>query len=100
MKNLDAHNIALLLEFQKNEISEHIIYQQLSWLEKNDHNRLTVKKISDDELQHYNVYKTYTHLEVRPNKLKIWWYLLLAKIFGITFSIKLMENGEKGAQAA
>ena len=77
MKNLDANHITRLLEFQKNEISEHIIYQR-----------------------HYNVYKTYTRLEVGPNRFKIWWYLLLAKIFGLTFSSKLMEHGEKGAQAA
>ena len=100
MKNLDANNIARLLAFQKNEISEHIIYQQLSLLEKAENNRSTLKKISADELRHYNVYKTYTRLEVGPNRFKVWWYLLLAKIFGLTFSIKLMENGEKGAQAA
>lgn len=100
MKKLDAHNAALLLDFQKNEISEHIIYQRLALLEKTENNRSTVKKISEDELRHYNVYKTYTGQEVGPNKFKIWWYLFLAKIFGITFSIKLMENGEKGAQAA
>jgi vacuolar iron transporter family protein len=98
MKNIGANNIALLLEFQKNEISEHIIYQRLSLLEKDEHNRLTVQRISADELRHYNIYKTYTKLEVGPNRFKIWWYLLLAKMFGITFSIKLMENGEKGAQ--
>jgi vacuolar iron transporter family protein len=100
MSQLDAKHRDLILDFQKNEISEHIIYQRLSLLEKNGGNRLTVKKISDDEFRHYNVYKTYTGQEVKPNRFKIWWYLLLAKIFGITFSIKLMENGEKGAQAA
>jgi len=100
MKNIDADNIALLLGFQKNEISEHIIYQRLSRLEKTEHNRSTLKNISADELRHYNVYKTYTKLEVGPDRFKIFWYLFLAKIFGLTFSIKLMENGEKGAQAA
>jgi VIT1/CCC1 family predicted Fe2+/Mn2+ transporter len=100
MKNIEARDIALLLDFQKNEISEHVIYRQLSLLEKADNNRTTLQNIATDELRHYNVYKTYTQLEIRPNKLKIWWYLFLAKIFGLTFSIKLMENGEKGAQAA
>jgi len=100
MKNLDAKTIALLLTFQTNEISEYIIYAHLAKLSKTENNRSIISKISADELRHYNIYKSYTKQELRPNKLKIWWYLLLARIFGITFSVKLMENGEKGAQAA
>ncbi len=100
MDKLDDKNIGILLNFQKNEISEHIIYEQLSQLEKTEQKRLNVKKISDDELRHYNIYKSYTNREVKPSRLKIFWYLLLARIFGITFSVKLMENGEKGAQEA
>jgi len=95
---LDRQTIAQLLVFQKNEISEHLIYARLSALAKTDNNRSIIAKISADELRHYNVYKNYTKQDVKPNRFKIWWYLFLARIFGITFSIKLMENGEKGAQ--
>lgn len=98
MENLGQNTIDQLLDFQKNEISEHIIYARLSLLGKTEHNRSTISKISADELRHYNVYKSYTKQEVKPNRVKIWWYLSLARIFGITFSVKLMENGEKGAQ--
>jgi len=98
MKILDEKTKNLIRGFQKNEISEHLIYKRLSLLEKKENNRQTLAKISEDELRHYNIWKSYTNLEVEPNKLKIGWYLLLARILGITFSIKLMENGEKGAQ--
>ena len=100
MKTLDQKTNRLLLTFQKNEISEYHIYERLSQLEKTEQTRLNVKKISADELRHYNIYKSHTGQEVWPNRLKIWWYLFLARIFGITFSVKLMENGEKGAQDA
>jgi hypothetical protein len=30
--------------------------------------------------------------------LKVWWYFTLSKLLGLTFGIKLMENGEQGAQ--
>lgn len=98
MANLEPATLAQLLKFQRNEISEHIIYARLAELAKTENNRSTVGKISADELRHYNVYKSYTKQDVKPSRLKIWWYLLLARVFGITFSIKLMENGEKGAQ--
>jgi len=100
MKTLDSKTLNLILAFQKNEISEHIIYERLSQLQKTEQRRLNVKKISEDELRHYNIYKSYTKQEVKPDRFKIWWYLFLARIFGITFSVKLMENGEKGAQEA
>jgi vacuolar iron transporter family protein len=98
MKELDRQTIAQLLTFQKNEISEHIIYGRLSALGKTEHNRSTISKISADELRHYDVYKSYTKRDVKPDRLKIFWYLFIARIFGVTFSVKLMENGEKGAQ--
>jgi len=99
MKDLDNKTINLILAFQKNEISEHIIYKQLSLLEKQEQNRQTLNKISEDELRHYHIFKEYTNKEAKPDNFKIFWYLLIAKILGITFSIKLMENGEKGAQS-
>ncbi len=37
-------------------------------------------------------------MDVNPDKLKIWKYFLISKIFGITFGIKLLERGEKQAQ--
>jgi len=98
MKILDEKTKNLIRGFQKNEISEHLIYKRLSLLEKKENNRQTLAKISEDELRHYNIWKSYTNQEVKPNKFKIGWYLLLARVLGITFSIKLMENGEKGAQ--
>jgi len=35
---------------------------------------------------------------MKPDKLKVWVYFLIAKIFGITFGIELMEKGEEKAQ--
>ncbi|MEM2784348.1 MAG: VIT1/CCC1 transporter family protein [Nitrososphaerota archaeon] len=49
-------------------------------------------------MKHYNLWKEYTGKEVKPNKLKIWKYFIISKIFGITFGLKLMEKGEEKAQ--
>ncbi len=48
-------------------------------------------------MNHYHILKKYTGKDVKPSKLKIWLYLFLSKIFGITFAIKLMERGEEEA---
>lgn len=89
-----------ILGFQKNEITEHFIYARLSNSIKDPHNKKTLKNISEDELKHYNIWKKYTNQEVKPNKLKVWWYYLIGRVLGLTFGIKLMENGESNAQVA
>ncbi len=100
IKQYYPHDFALLFDFQRNEASEHVIYQRLAKLVRDHHNHAALNRIAADELRHYNVYKDYTHREIAPDRLKIGWHLLLARLFGVTFSIKLMENGEQKAQKA
>ena len=88
----------MILTSQKNEITEHIIYKKLTQSTKDAQNRSVLKRISDDELKHYNFWKQYTGKDTKPDKLKVWMYFLIAKILGITFGIKLMEKGEEKAQ--
>ncbi len=88
----------LILGSQKNEITEHIIYEKLSKSTKNPQNKRILKQIASDELKHYNFWKKYSNEDVKPNKLKVWIYYIIAKIFGLTFGTKLMENGEEQAQ--
>jgi VIT1/CCC1 family predicted Fe2+/Mn2+ transporter len=90
----------IVLGFQKNEITEHNIYKRLSEILKNAHNKEVLANISKDELRHYTTWKKYTGINVRPNWLKYWFYLIVSLVFGVTFGMKLMEGGEKGAQKA
>ena len=89
-----------LLTAQKNEITEHWVYQKLSRAIGDPHNRGLLKKIAEDELNHYEFWKKYTGRDVKPDRLKGWFYYLLSKILGFTFGIKLMERGEEKAQAS
>lgn len=83
---------------QRREITEFLIYQKLSRTVKNAHNQEILLKISKDELKHSNLLKDYTKQEVKPNRIQVWLYYLLTKVFGLTFGIKLMERGEDTAQ--
>jgi len=97
-RTLDEETDKLILTSQKNEITEHIIYEKLARSTKDSQNRKILQRISDDELKHYNFWKQYTNKDTKPDKLKVWMYFLIARIFGITFGIKLMEKGEEKAQ--
>lgn len=87
-----------IVNIQENEISEYFIYKKLSNSIKDVNNKKILEQISNEELKHYNLWKEYTGEEVKPNKLKIWKYFIISKIFGITFGLKLMEKGEEKAQ--
>ncbi len=85
------------IEQQQNEITEFFIYQKLAALSKDEENRKILLKISEDEKRHYDFWKTVTGKDVEPNKRQVNKYLRLAKLFGLSFSLRLMEKGEEGA---
>jgi len=87
-----------IINIQKSEISEYFIYKKLSNSIKDANNKKILENISNEELKHYDLWKEYSKEEVKPDKLKIWKYFLISKIFGITFGLKLMEKGEEIAQ--
>ena len=93
-REIEARQIAV---FQKNEITEHYIYKKLSVKVTGLKNRRILFQIADDEMRHYNVWKTYTNKDVKPGRIKVWFYTLVSLLFGFTFGIKLMENAERRA---
>ncbi|MEW6067101.1 MAG: VIT1/CCC1 transporter family protein [Nitrospirota bacterium] len=87
-----------ILTYQQNEITEHNIYKMLAQATAVPENNRILEKIADDELQHYQLWKTYTQQDIKPNKLMIWKYYIISRFFGLTFGLKLMEKDEVNAQ--
>jgi len=86
-----------ILKQQQNEITEHLIYLELAKIAKDEKNKATLQEISTQELGHYNFWKTITKKETQPNNWRIKKHILLAKIFGLSFSLRIMEMGEDEA---
>ncbi len=87
-----------ILDQQKAEITEHNIYKNLAKKVKDSQNKEILEQISQDELRHHDFLKKITNEEVKPNKIKIKYYSCIAKVFGLTFALRLMEKGEGDAQ--
>lgn len=87
-----------LLQFQRNEITEHHIYLGLAKRARDEKNRRILEKIAADEMRHYREWKLHTGKDVSPSKPTIWKYGLISRLLGFTFAIKLMEAGEDAAQ--
>ncbi len=97
-KELDKSTREELVRAQRNEITEYRIYRKLADYVEDEANSEIMREIAEDELEHYNFWKEYTGEEVKPSWLKVWFYYGIAIVFGITFGIKLMEQGEEDAQ--
>lgn len=87
-----------LLTAQANEITEYNIYKRIAASLKDAANRKVLEQIADDELAHYNAWKKYTGQDAAPKWLLVWFYVLVARVLGFTFGVKLMEQGEEAAQ--
>lgn len=82
---------------QKHEITEHAIYLELASLSPDEENTKILNEIAAQELEHYNFWKTVTGKEAIPNQSRIKKFKRLAKIFGLSFALRLMEKGEVNA---
>jgi len=87
-----------LLSAQRNEITEHHIYLKLAEATKHEGNRSILQNIAADEKRHGEFWRRYTGQDVQPNSWQLRKYYFIARVFGLTFGIKLMEQGEKQAQ--
>lgn len=87
-----------LIVAQRSEITEHHIYSRLANRIKDKENAEILRSIADDELRHYNIWMKYTGREVAPSNWEIRKFYWIARIFGITFGIKLLEKSEENAQ--
>lgn len=98
MGKKDEQAMDSLLQAQQNEITEYEVYNRIQDQITDAHNKNVVKRIADEELSHYKFFKEHTGKELEPSRFQILKFVILSKIFGITFSIKLMERGEQDAQ--
>jgi len=87
-----------LLQVQKREITEYHVYLFLS-KKTSGKNKKIIEEIAHQEKKHYEILKKITKKEVSPSKLKLFLYVLISKIFGLNFTLQLMEIGERYSQS-
>ncbi|MDR0403766.1 MAG: VIT1/CCC1 transporter family protein [Treponema sp.] len=86
------------LSVQRDEITEHLVYTRLAALCRDPRNAEVLRVIAGEELRHSDYWKDKTGVDVRPNRVKAFFTILLARIFGLTFCLKRMEQNENAAQ--
>ncbi|MBR6651422.1 MAG: VIT1/CCC1 transporter family protein, partial [Clostridia bacterium] len=91
-------SLKIIRRMQQSELTESYIYEAIAKSAKGEKNKNVLLTLSAEELSHYEVWKNYTDIEMKPQKAKVFFYRVLAKLLGFTFAVKLMERGESAAQ--
>ena len=98
MTPVSDSSLAMIRRMQQNELTESVIYEKIAAFAKGEENKQTLLRLSREEKAHYQIWKKYTGEEMKPQKWQVFKYTAIARIFGFTFAVKLMERGEEHAQ--
>ena len=90
---------AHLLKLQRMEATEAEVYRRLARMQKDPVNRSILEGISLEEERHEAVIENMTGEKVRADRGKVRRQIMLARLFGFTFSVKMMEATEKDVAA-
>lgn len=96
--SISAPALSIIRQMQQNELTESVIYEKIAQFAKGEENRQTLLRLAREERAHYEIWKKYTGLEMKPERSKVAKYTTLARMLGFTFAVKLMERGEEAAQ--
>ncbi len=98
VKSVPSDVLGICEEIQRDEITEHALYQALAARAKNENNRRIFQKIAGQEKAHYEFFRKITGKTFHPRRLRNRWILFLSKILGLTFVLKWLEKREQQAQ--
>ncbi|MDP6219966.1 MAG: VIT1/CCC1 family protein [Candidatus Thalassarchaeaceae archaeon] len=94
---MDISERKRLLRLQRMEATEAEVYRRLAKMQKDPVNRSILEGIALEEERHEAVIAKMTGEEVKADKGKVTRQIVLARLLGFTFSIKMMESNEHHA---
>jgi len=96
---LSEKTLTIITGLQQNEVTERQIYLNLARRVGKESDKATLRRIAGEEGKHAETWRRYTNKRLKPQWLKVWFYTVVSLILGYTFTIKIMEKGEKVAQS-
>ena len=67
-QTLSAAALAIIRKMQQNELTESVIYEKIARFAKGEENKTTLLRLSREEKAHYEIWKKYTGLEMKPER--------------------------------
>jgi VIT1/CCC1 family predicted Fe2+/Mn2+ transporter len=83
-------------KFAQDELKDFIIYSELKKMVKDKKTKKILEKLANQEFSHYKFWsKLSTKKQYSVSKIEVLFFKLMMLIFGLTFTLKLLENHEK-----
>lgn len=87
-----------LLAQLRNELTEAQVYTNLAACAPLAQNAAVLRQIAAEERAHAALLQNILQKPVTPNRGAVLYHVMMARIFGLTFALKLMERGEGMAE--
>ena len=91
---MDKIRLERLLALQKMEATEAEVYRRLAMMQSDPVNKAILEGIAMEEERHEVFISEMTGRVVSPSRFQVMKQIILARIFGFTFSIMMMESTE------
>jgi VIT1/CCC1 family predicted Fe2+/Mn2+ transporter len=83
-------------KFAQDELKDFIIYSELKKMVKDKKTKNILKKLANQEFSHYKFWSRLSNKKhYSVSKIEVLFFKLMMLIFGLTFTLKLLENHEK-----
>lgn len=96
---MNEEQLKRVIKFQKDEMTGYAIYGKLASLIKDPHNSKVIHEMATSEMRHYHFWKKISKTDIKPNHFKVFFAVLMARVLGVTFTIKLLEKDEAAGAA-
>ena len=73
-REISLKAMEIIKKMQQNELTESVIYSEIAKFAKGEENKNTLRRLSEEEKAHYEIWKRYTGIEMKPEKAKIFKY--------------------------
>ncbi len=94
----DKATVKAVLAFQRDEVDSAAIYSRLAASLPDPKHADIMRRMGDEEAKHAARWEAVTGVVLRPSKVKVFVFFLIARFLGLTFAIKKLENAEAEAQ--
>lgn len=79
---------------QRQEVTEYHVYTKLAAVCKDEKNAKVLRSIGEAERRHAGFWRGMTGVDASPDRWRVFIHVLMARILGLTFVLKLMERNE------
>jgi hypothetical protein len=94
---IDDRLMKEILAFQREELTGAKIYGKLASINKNSENSKVLADMAKAEHRHYAFWKSLSGKDQHPYRAKAFVFFVLGRFLGLTFTLKMLERGEKDA---